>query len=193
MSTRTLHLIRHAQHDRANLDGDALEGGLTPAGTQQAEATARRLQGLPVQALFSSDLRRAQQTAEVLAHSFPNLTLQLDPDLRECVPVVPPLLSDDFLNLEPGEVTRGHYQAERAFTRYFRRAGGRDSHVLLVTHGNLLRYLVCRALDLPPERWTNFEINNCGVTEILIEHDGRVQLVSHNDTGHLPPYLKTFL
>ena len=62
-----------------------------------------------------------------------------------------------------------------------------------MTHGNLLRYLVCRALDLPPERWTNFEINNCGITEILIEHDGRMQLVSHNDTGHLPSYLKTFL
>lgn len=193
MSTRTLYLIRHAQHDRANLDGDALEGGLTPTGEMQAAWTARRLQGLPVSALFASDLRRTQQTAAALARSFPDLKVRLDPDLRECVPVIPPLQAGEFTDLEPTEVTRGQYQAERAFARYFHRTSGRDAHEILVTHGNLLRYLVCRALELPAERWTQLEIYNCGITEILIERDGRMQLVSHNDAGHLPAYLKTFL
>ncbi len=193
MSIRTLYLIRHAQHDRANPNSDDLEGALTPAGEMQADWTARRLQGLPVQAIFSSDLRRAQQTAAVLARSFPNLRVHIDRDLRECVPVIPPLQADHFTDLDPGDVTRQLNQAERAFARYFHRADSRDEQEILVTHGNLLRYFVCRALDLPAERWTSLEIYNCGITEFTIESNGRTQLVSHNDSGHLPHYLKTFL
>ena len=193
MSIRTLYLIRHAQHDRANPNSDEMEGALTPAGEMQADWTARRLQGLPVQAIFSSDLRRAQQTASFLARSFPNLRVHTDRDLRECVPVIPPLQADHFTDLDPGDVTRQFNQAERAFARYFHRADSRDEQEILVTHGNLLRYFVCRSLDLPAERWTRLEIYNCGITEFTIESNGRTQLVSHNDSGHLPHYLKTFL
>ncbi len=193
MSIRTLYLIRHAQHDRANPEGDELEGGLTPAGEMQADWTARRLQGLPVQAIYASDMRRTQQTAAVLARCFPELRVRCDPDLRECVPVIPPLQADAFTDLDPSEIIRDQYRAERAYARYFRRADGRDVHEILVTHGNLLRYLVCRALELPAERWTNLEIYNCGITEFTLDHYGRTQLVSHNDSGHLPGYLKTFL
>lgn len=193
MPIRTLYLIRHAQHDHANPEDDPLEGGLTPAGEMQADWTARRLQGLPVQAIYSSDLRRTQQTAAVLARCFPELRVHCDPDLRECVPVIPPLQVDQFSDLDPSEVARDHFRAERAFGRYFRRVNGRDAQEILVTHGNLLRYLVCRALDLPAERWTSLEIYNCGITEFTIDSDGRTQLVSHNDAGHLPNYLKTFL
>lgn len=193
MPIRTLYLIRHAQHDRANPDDDALEGGLTPAGQMQADWTARRIQGLPAQAIYSSDLRRTQQTAAVLARCFPELRVRIDADLRECVPIIPPLQADHFTDLEPGEVTRSLNRAERAFARYFRRVEGRDVQEILVTHGNLLRYFVCRALGLPAERWTSLEIYNCGITEITIESNGRTQLVSHNDAGHLPYYLKTFV
>ncbi len=193
MSIRTLYLIRHAQHDRANLEGDDLEGGLTPSGEMQADWTARRLQGLAVQAIYASDMRRTQQTAAVLVRCFPELRVHIDPDLRECVPVIPPLQADAFTDLDPSEVARDHFRAERAFARYFRRADGRDTQEILVTHGNLLRYLVCRALDLPAERWTSLEIYNCGITEFTLDHTGRTQLVSHNDSGHLPHYLKTFL
>jgi serine/threonine-protein phosphatase PGAM5 len=193
MPIRTIYLIRHAQHDRANPDDDALEGGLTPAGQMQADWTARRLQGLPVQAIFCSDLRRTQQTAAVLARCFPALRVRCDSDLRECVPVIPPLQADHFTELEPGEVSRHLNRAERAFARYFHRTDGRDVQEILVTHGNLLRYFVCRALDLPAERWTSLEIYNCGITEFTIESNGRTQLVSHNDSGHLPSYLKTFV
>lgn len=193
MPTRTLYLVRHAQHDRANPDGDPLEGGLTPAGQMQADWTARRFQGLPVRAIFTSDMRRTQQTAAALARCFPDLRVHNDSDLRECVPVIPPLQADHFTDLDPGEVARHLNRAERAFARYFRRSDGRDVSEVLVTHGNLLRYFVCRAIDLPAERWNNLEIYNCGITEITIESNGRTQLVSHNDSGHLPYYLKTFL
>lgn len=193
MPIRTLYLVRHAQHDRANPEEDPLEGPLTPTGEMQADWTARRMQGLPVQAIFCSDLRRAQQTAAVLARSFPDLRVRCDADLRECVPVIPALQADHFADMEPGEVARHLNRAERAFARYFHRTNGRDVQEILVTHGNLLRYFVCRAIGLPAERWTSLEIYNCGISEIAIESNGRTQLVSHNDAGHLPYYLKTFL
>jgi hypothetical protein len=34
-------------------------------------------------------------------------------------------------------------------------------------------------------------IDNCGISEIRIESDHRMRLVSYNDVGHLPHRLRT--
>jgi serine/threonine-protein phosphatase PGAM5 len=88
-------------------------------------------------------------------------------------------------------------QAEKAFKTYFRRTRGPDQggarHEVIVCHGNIIRYFVCRALQASPAAWINTDINNCGLCEIQVKTDGRVMLLSHNDTGHLPLDMKTFV
>lgn len=73
MSSTIVHLVRHAEvHNPDRVLYGRLSGfGLSEAGWGMAEATARRLAspGHEVQAVVSSPLRRAQQTASVIAEA----------------------------------------------------------------------------------------------------------------------------
>jgi serine/threonine-protein phosphatase PGAM5 len=188
-------LIRHGQHDSKNDDNDKLGGGLTSIGVEQAKLTAQRLRSLPISAIYCSTLRRAAETAEVIAQEFPDIPLQRSRKLRECIPCIPPIpVYIEYLAQVPAEeIAQYKYQAERAFDRYFKRARGNDKYEIIVCHGNLIRYFVCRVLGVQPEAWGSMDICNCGISTALVKPDGRMILVCHNDVGHLPDHLITGL
>ena len=77
-------LVRHGQTDW-NVD-ERWQGHsdipLNPAGLEQARRLAKKLTGQHFDALYTSDLQRAAQTAEVLGASL-GLAYQTDPRLRE--------------------------------------------------------------------------------------------------------------
>lgn len=80
----TLYMVRHGETPW-NVEGryqGQLDPPLSKKGHQQAQATANSLAPLGFDAIFSSDLARARQTAEALA-DITSLTIQLDPRLRE--------------------------------------------------------------------------------------------------------------
>ena len=68
------YLVQHGEKEP--VPGDP---GLTPAGRQQASRTGRWLHGRGVQALYTSPMRRARETAEAMA-SVTGLAAQ--PDAR---------------------------------------------------------------------------------------------------------------
>ncbi|HJW90790.1 MAG TPA: histidine phosphatase family protein [Anaerolineales bacterium] len=79
-----LILIRHGETDW-NVDGrwqGQADVPLNARGIAQAEETAQSLSNVKFAAIYSSDLARARQTAEVLAR-VAGLPLRLDPRLRE--------------------------------------------------------------------------------------------------------------
>lgn len=93
-----LILIRHGQ-TQSNLD-HLLDTGhpgapLTDAGLAQAETLVERLAHEPIEAVYSSDLTRARQTAEPLAAS-KGLPVTEHPGLREIFAGVDDM-SDDWL------------------------------------------------------------------------------------------------
>lgn len=57
---------------------------------------------------------------------------------------------------------------------------------LLACAGNVIRYFVMRALQLPPEAWLRTAVYNASITVIHIYPTGRVSLYSLGDVGHLP-------
>lgn len=63
---------------------------------------------------------------------------------------------------------------------------------VIVCHMNVIRYFVCRALQMPPEAWLRFRGDNCGLTEIIVYADGRVSLGRFADQGHLTIEETTF-
>eukprot|EP01032_Pedospumella_encystans_P016121 gene16121-18405_t len=63
---------------------------------------------------------------------------------------------------------------------------------IFVCHGNVLRYFVMRALQLPPEAWLRMAVYNASITVIHIYPSGRVSLYSLGDVGHLPPSKITY-
>jgi len=181
MGCRTLVLVRHGEYSSK---------GLTRVGRVQAAHTARRIARLPVTALHCSTMLRALQTARIIAKGHPSLSLLRANLLRECVPSLPPPLRRS--SAVPTEtIRRGKHQADRAYHRYFKRSRAGDTCDVLVCHGNLIRYLVCRALGLGKYAWCGLGSAHCGITVMRIVANGAVVLDSYNDTGHLPARLRT--
>jgi serine/threonine-protein phosphatase PGAM5 len=206
MATRTIYLIRHGEYqldEIKKLDRDLTleqhyrlhmkEGGLTSVGKKQAECTAQRMSSLPISAIHCSSLRRASETAEVIAKEFCGIPTRKSRLLWECVPDIPETFAhhERFKYITIEDVNQWRMQADEAFARYFKCARGKDKQEIIVSHANLIRYLVCRVLRVPTGAWFNMSIDNCGISEIRIEDNDRMRLVSYNDVGHLPRYLRT--
>lgn len=82
--TTTLLLARHGESDwnqSKRWQGFA-DRPLTELGRQQAAALAERLEETELDAVYSSDLLRARETAEIVARS-KGQTIQMTPELRE--------------------------------------------------------------------------------------------------------------
>jgi serine/threonine-protein phosphatase PGAM5 len=196
MPVRAIYLVRHGQYESYPEKSDPLGGGLTDLGREQAQVTGVALSVLPVNAIYCSTLRRAAETAGIIAREFPSLEVQPSRELWEIVPCIPPreaeYFSLHFPNLTPATIARDRYVADQAFDRIFCPALENDETDIVICHGNIIRYFVCRVLNVAVETWANMETNNCGITRCVIESDGRMMLVSLNDTGHLAPVMRTF-
>lgn len=189
----TVYLIRHGYYDFED-DADPHVGkALVPLGIAQAHLVAARLRSLPVtfDAIYSSTMTRARQTAFVIQEDFPKLDVQQTRDLRECTPTT---RREDIM----AEVTREEARScegrlDRAFTEFLAPTPERDRNDILVCHGNVIRYLVTRALDVDTKAWLGMAIGNCSITVIRIRADGAMKLLQFSDVGHIPPNLQTGL
>ena len=84
-SPRTIVMVRHGETE-GNLDDKAqghFDAQLTKRGRLQAEAVAQRLADIEFDVAYSSDLRRAMDTAQAITASRPELKIQIRPQLRE--------------------------------------------------------------------------------------------------------------
>ena len=178
MTTRRIYLVRHGEYDWD--DQPSPLKGLTPLGVQQARLTAQRLRTIAATTIYSSDLMRAIETAEIIGGDFDGVLYEKSEDLRECY-----LASPTFANVSVELIQAGEKQAAAAFSKYLCPTLGGDKTEIIVSHGNLIRYLAARVLG-SPDTWLRMRTFNCGITEIAIESDGRLWLVSYNDVGHLP-------
>ncbi len=176
---------------------------LSPLGVLQAASLAERLTGRHFHAVYSSDLRRAFQTAEAVAERLDGLpAVQPDPRLRE---------------IDVGELSgKLHHEIQRDFPEYLeallrdpwavRRPGGesmadlaaradatfQDLHlrhpgqcVLIFTHGGVVRAAVSLALGGEPRgSWARLSVTNTSITRVLLD-GARGQLLTFNDAAHL--------
>jgi len=178
MGTHRIYLVRHGEYDWD--DQPSPRKGLTSLGVQQSRLTAKRLRSIKATAIYSSDLMRAIETAEIIGGDFDGLPYEKSGDLRECY-----LASPTFASVPIELIQAGEKQAAAAFSKYLCPTPEVDKTEIIVSHGNLIRYMVARVLG-SPENWLRMRTFNCGITEIAIESDGRLWLVTYNDVGHLP-------
>jgi broad specificity phosphatase PhoE len=82
--TTSVLLARHGESDwnRSKQWQGFADRPLTDLGREQAAELARRLDETELDAVYSSDLQRARDTAEIVART-KGLTVQTTPDLRE--------------------------------------------------------------------------------------------------------------
>jgi len=56
---------------------------------------------------------------------------------------------------------------------------------IIVSHANMIRFLVCRALQIPPEAWLRLSLFNGSVTYLVIHAGGEVTLRLFGEIGHM--------
>lgn len=187
---RTLYLVRHGEYHHGVDAPD--EGCLDALGRQQARLLAERLDALPVAftSLQASTLCRARETMEIVAAHFPELTPTLHDDIRECTPRT--RRADIMADLEPGEAEACEADLSAAWARIARPAEGADAHDIVVCHGNIIRWWLCRALEVDPEAWLGMSIANASLTVMQVRADGSVKVLSFADSGHIPYGMTTY-
>ncbi len=211
MQTETLrlYLVRHGVTDwnqDLRMQGHS-DVPLNEEGRAQASRIAARLYALesPIDAVWSSDLSRARETAEAIAAPF-GLPLTITPLLREIMlgewegmnqADIEARGEADLLrkyrSSPAGARPPGGETLEHAWERMMRAraeilAAHPRGHIAVVGHGGTLRALLCAALDAPVASMLRFSLANTSLS--VIEQTGtpenflwRVRCV--NDTAHL--------
>ncbi|XP_014218652.1 serine/threonine-protein phosphatase PGAM5, mitochondrial [Copidosoma floridanum] len=181
-------LIRHGQYHVNKHNDD--ERRLTELGKLQAEITGLRLAELavPYKKIVSSTMMRAQETSRLIQNHLPLVEIIEDCLLVEGYPIAPD---------PPGGRWRPEKKffqdgprLEAAFRKYIHRADSlveKDNYTVIVCHANVIRYFVCRALQIPPEAWLRMSLNHGSVTWITVLSSGKVILRSFGETSHMLP------
>jgi broad specificity phosphatase PhoE len=196
------HLLRHGEHV---LRGRVLAGrtpgvGLSALGCTEIEAVADRLADENIEALYSSPLQRARETAEILAER-----LKLPIQYRE-----------DVLELDFGEWTGLTFDAVRADQRWQLwnscrsiatvpggesmrqvqeravkallnlRETHRDGTVVIVSHGDVIRATLLFALGMPLDLYSRIEVGLASINTIHIDDLG-IRVLAVNERPRLAP------
>lgn len=180
----TLYLVRHGAYVPDRNADPRLGPGLTPLGIAQARLIAARLSGSGVRfdSMISSPLLRARETADVMHETLANVPLGRSQLISECTPPLP--------GVAEAEVARARAacaeQLDRAFAEFFTVAKVADRNDILVAHGNVIRYLVVKALHVDPRSWPGMSVAHASLTIIRVQPDGSMNVLAVGDSGHIP-------
>jgi serine/threonine-protein phosphatase PGAM5 len=184
----TLYLVRHGEQDlTGSPDGGEPDSGLSPLGREQAAKLGRRLAGTPFGALHHSPLRRATETATILAEHLPGLAphpCELARDLTP-VPSTYPDRYQAFFDAVPADERDPGATRLREAVDQLSVIGVENQTDLVVTHNFVIGWFVRHVLDAPDWRWLALNQANCGLTIVRWETGRPPALVSFNDVGHL--------
>ncbi len=181
---RTLYLVRHGAYVADSKADPRLGPNITALGVAQARLIAARLSGAGVtfDSMTSSTLQRARDTAAVMHETLANVPLAQSALLAECTPPV----------FEPAaaEATAERIacakQLDQAFAEFFTVAKGARHNDILVAHGNVIRYLIVKALKVDPRAWLGMSIPHASLTVIQVQPDGSARVLAVGDSGHIP-------
>jgi probable phosphoglycerate mutase len=137
----------------------------------------------------SSTLRRARETADDMGVLM-KMTPERDSLISECTPTTE--RADIMKNTKPEEVALCESNLERAWVKYMVPSPDADRHDVLVSHGDVIRWFVTRAVQGDIKRWLSLDIGNASLTILAVRPDGSVRLVMYSDVGHLPIATQTW-
>jgi probable phosphoglycerate mutase len=204
MSRTQFIIVRHGetQWNTRGIRQGHLDSPLTEKGIAQAEALAERLRREKFSALYSSDLGRALQTAEVIAAVTGHIIIT-DAHLRERhLGIFQGLNGEEIQRKFPeeyrlhrslgpdyvipgGESTRQQVARNVAYLNQLA-----DKHqgeqVVVVTHGGVVSGFFRHTLSIPLEAPRRFEFVNAGLNVFAYE-DRKWVLLTWGDVSHLAP------
>jgi 2,3-bisphosphoglycerate-dependent phosphoglycerate mutase len=194
-----LLLIRHAEPERIAPGSGAAPADpvLTERGHDQARRLARWLGPEPLDALLTSPLRRAHETASVVADTL-GIAVEVADGLAEY-----DASADYYIPVEELRETRDHHWRAMVEGRW-EELGGEDpavfrrrivpcmetiirrfpgGRVAAVCHGGVINVYLAALLDLERHLW--FEPGYTSISRVAAARTGERSVVTLNETAHL--------
>ena len=166
-----LYLIRHAE-SMGNIETeeifDKTNPPLTPLGKEQARAVGKRFYGFKPDALISSPLDRAFETANEISVNT-ETEIEIDDMLVECGTYVE-------------ESEEECVERAKAVIEKIREKNSDNKNVILVTHAGFIEKILYAVLKCDT---LSFCVYNTSVTKINFRKDKKNKLAFHNDISHL--------
>ncbi len=205
-----IYVIRHceASGNKNRTFQGHIDGLPSENGRAQLERLAERMKDIPLDAIYSSTLTRAYETAEAVNRHFGYSIIKRE-DLMEINGGVwegkrwadfPTMYPEDSHNwsLEPWKF---HPENGEAMTDVYKRiysaildiaSENRGKTVAVVSHGCVIRNLMCAVKGLPIESLNDIEwCDNTAVSIIDIDDENNTSLVLEGDSSHLSDELST--
>ena len=196
-----LMLVRHGETDwnvQRRYQGQT-DVPLSDVGRRQAELTAERLAEQNIDAIYASDLKRAWETAQIIADKN-GLKVSPEPCLRELkfgvlegltfdeaesrYPEMIAAWLEDYSNTPEGAETINSFNTRIASLVDDLKQNHAEQVVLLVGHGGSLSEMLRVVLGLSREKRWYLEMGNASLSEVSID-ENYVALKRLNDTCHL--------
>jgi broad specificity phosphatase PhoE len=196
-----MFLVRHAEStwNRLKRIQGQKDPHLSPYGKKEARLLAKRFKGLSFDAVYSSPLRRAHETARIIVGKRGDVVCE--DDLKEIC------LGDwegktlrsirrqygeafDQWAVRPTRIRIPNGEDFKSFARRVSRALGAierrhpTGNVLVVCHGGVISTYATSILNLPPDDVWCLTVKNASLTIIDIGLD-KYKLVTFNDISHL--------
>ncbi len=204
-----LILVRHGETEwnveeifRGRIDIELNETGI-----KQAELLAEYLSDLKLDAIYSSPLKRALKTAEIIA-GYHKLDVEIAPGLidfnygkwqglshQEVKDKYKELYGEWIKNPHRVKMPAGeslNEVRERAIGVVDEIIAKHEGTVVLVSHRVVNKVLICALLGLDNSHFWDIRQDTCGMTTFTYEN-GRFILTKHNDTSFLKAIQKVSL
>ena len=200
--TNTIYIVRHGQTEW-NLLGKTQGHGnsdLTPKGIEQAELLADSMTKYPIDYIYSSDLGRAYQTAEIIGNKL-NIEVEKTEALREMNfgtwegRIIKDIIEEDpelykmwrnephLAKIPQGETLSQIKERTDAFIKEINEKYD-GKHIVLVTHSICARIMLLSFLDSDVKNIYRINQANTALNIIELRDYGPV-VMKMNDTTHI--------
>jgi broad specificity phosphatase PhoE len=199
--TTSIILVRHGQTawNATEVFRGRIDIELDETGLKQAELLGEYLSWHELEAIYSSPLKRAVQTAEAIArHHGP--AVEIAPDLNDMdfgewqglsIQEVRSLFREvlEMWTSEPHRVRMPFGESlddvrQRVLALVSQIVDKHEGTVVLVSHRVVNKVLICALLGLDNSHFWDIRLDTCGMTTFEF-NDGRFVLTEHNNTSFL--------
>jgi probable phosphomutase (TIGR03848 family) len=196
-----LLLIRHAENDyvrSGRLAGWTPDVHLNDDGKRQAEALGQRLAAVKLQAVYSSPLERAVETAQIIVQHHSRLRLQIEEDIGEVRygqwtgQALRQLARTRLWQIVQHYPSRARFPEGESIREMQSRAIGvieriiehhLTGEVAVVSHADVIKALVAHYAGVPLDMFQRIVIAPASISIIGVHKTG-VSIIRLNDTSH---------
>jgi len=167
---------------------------LDEAGLYQAEKVAAKLADNPVDIIYTSDLKRAKKTAEIIA-AYHNVPLEISKVLREISFGIfeGRLHSESHAEMDIFRKQGQPFPGSEDVAEYFARVHAfldeilerNHKNIFIVGHYGTVRAAICYFLESAPEWKSNLSIGNTAVHIFEKDASGSFKMIVENDMSHI--------